>query len=279
MFGSMLSAFVIFYFKSASLTRSVVFILLLLALMVLNELPKVREYGVRMRYALYSFCLASFLIYFLPVVAGFINWILFFLALFLAAGLMWGLVRFTTRGEPVDQARINQERLGVPALIIYLVLIGSYLLKVIPPVPISMTFGGIYHKVEKNKETGEIDLYSLKPWYNFWSHGDADFKARPGDAIYCFVRIFSPARFDHTVNLAWYLKNAKGSYELQDTIPIEIRGGREEGFRGYVDKTHYQPGQWRVDVQTQDGRVIGDIHFSVEPDATTEDRIWMIERD
>ena len=277
MFGSMLSAFVIFYFKSASLSRSVVFLCLLIILMFLNEMPKVREYGVRLRVGLYSFCLASFLIYFLPVVAGFMNWVLFYAALFLAAFLMWGLVWVTTRGETPEEAKLNRERLGVPALIIYLVLLGSYLLKVIPPVPLSLEFGGIYHKVERNKETGKIELFSMKSWYNFWSHGDAHFGARPGDVIYCFVRIFAPARFDHTVRLEWFLKDARGRYIPQDNIPMEIHGGREEGFRGFVYKSHFQPGKWRVDVETQDERVIGSIFFSVEEDPSTDDRIWMVE--
>jgi len=279
MFGSMLSAFVIFYFKSASLTRSVIFLFLLVILMVLNELPQIREYGVRLRFALYSFCLASFFIYFLPVVAGFINWLLFFAALILAGLLMWGLVWLATRKESPEMLALNQQRLGVPALVIYMVLLASYLLKVIPPVPLAMTFGGIYHKVEKNKENGAIELYSLKPWYNFWSHGDSDFKMRAGDVIYCFVRIFAPARFDHTIKLGWSLKDAKGHYILQDKIPMEIHGGREDGFRGYVYKSHFQPGQWRVDVETQDERVIGNIYFKVEEDVSTDDRIWMVEHD
>jgi hypothetical protein len=41
-------------------------------------------------------------------------------------------------------------------------------------------------------------------------------------------------------------------------------GGREEGFRGYGVKTNYQPGDWKVQVETADGREIGRIYFDVE---------------
>jgi hypothetical protein len=58
LFGSLLSAYVIFYFKSASATRSVVFLLLVIVLMVLNELEFVRRQGVKLRVVLYSICLA-----------------------------------------------------------------------------------------------------------------------------------------------------------------------------------------------------------------------------
>jgi hypothetical protein len=278
LFGSMLSAFVIFYFKSASLTRSVTFFLLLVILMFLNEFPKVRRYGVRLRAALYSFCLTSFFVYFLPVLFGFLSPWLFLVAIVLSVGGTAALVFFATRGELPEIREKNAIRLGLPALLIQLIMVTSYFLKVIPPVPLSMTFGGIYHKVEKD-EAG-IKLYSLKPWYNFWSHGDRTFQARAGDVLYCFVRIFAPARFGHTVYLHWYLYDEHlGQYVEQDKIPMEIHGGREEGFRGYAYKSHYQPGDWRVDVETSDERVIGDIGFSVVADPSSDERVWMIEQD
>ncbi|HEX4922592.1 MAG TPA: DUF2914 domain-containing protein, partial [Bdellovibrionales bacterium] len=40
-------------------------------------------------------------------------------------------------------------------------------------------------------------------------------------------------------------------------------GGREEGFRGFTFKQNYQPGDWRVKIETTDGREIGRITFEV----------------
>jgi hypothetical protein len=51
---------------------------------------------------------------------------------------------------------------------------------------------------------------------------------------------------------------------LQDSIPIRILGGRQEGFRGYGMKSNYQPGKWKVHVETTDGREIGRIYFTLE---------------
>ena len=45
---------------------------------------------------------------------------------------------------------------------------------------------------------------------------------------------------------------------------VKIIGGREEGFRGYGFKASYQPGNWKVQIETNDGREIGRIYFELE---------------
>jgi len=86
------------------------------------------------------------------------------------------------------------------------------------------------------------------------------------------LSIFSPARFNDQVKLMWYLDTDKNGWTLQDTIPLTILGGREEGFRGYGMKSYYQPGEWRVIVETSDGREVGRINLTVETDDSTEPR-------
>ena len=98
----------------------------------------------------------------------------------------------------------------------------------------------------------------------FWRRGDENFEAQPGDRIYVFFRIFSPAHFADKVTMRWYWKPQGGGWKLQDSIPIDIVGGREQGFRGYGVKTNHQPGEWKVEVETTDGREIGRVYFTVE---------------
>ena len=66
--------------------------------------------------------------------------------------------------------------------------------------------------------------------------------------------------------MRWYWKPEGKRWELQDSIPIDIIGGRAQGFRGYGFKSNYQPGAWKVEVETTNRwtREIGRIYFVVE---------------
>jgi hypothetical protein len=93
--------------------------------------------------------------------------------------------------------------------------------------------------------------------------------------VYVFFRIFSPSRFADRVQVRWYWRagGGIGGWALQDAIPIDILGGREQGFRGYGFKSNYQPGSWKVQVETTDGREIGRIYFDLEL-AAQSPRMW-----
>ena len=95
-----------------------------------------------------------------------------------------------------------------------------------------------------------------------------DFVAQPPDRIYVAFRIFSPTRFSDQVVVNWYWKDNRLGWTLQDQVPIRIVGGRHEGFRGYGVKSNYQPGAWKVQVESADGREIGRVYFdlSVAPE-------------
>ena len=55
-----------------------------------------------------------------------------------------------------------------------------------------------------------------------------------------------------------------------DRIPIKISGGREGGYRAYSFKQRLDPGDWRVDVESQDGRIVGRVSVTVENQSETQ---------
>jgi hypothetical protein len=89
--------------------------------------------------------------------------------------------------------------------------------------------------------------------------------------------VFSPARFSDQVLLRWYRKGS--GWALQDSIPIRIVGGREAGFRGYGFKSNFQPGEWKVQVETADGREIGRVYFDLQAEPEAQPRSFTSELD
>jgi hypothetical protein len=170
------------------------------------------------------------------------------------------------------RGRGGRRNVLVPLGAVLVAFLAAYLFRVIPPVPLSIPYIGVYHGVERTAEG--FRLSHERPWWRFWHNGDQRFAAQPGDRVYVFFRVFSPANFSDQVLLRWHRRGALG-WALQDTIPIRIVGGREEGFRGYGFKGNYEPGEWKIQVETTDGREIGRIYFDLEaaPPAPRELRV------
>ncbi|HET8948661.1 MAG TPA: DUF2914 domain-containing protein [Candidatus Polarisedimenticolia bacterium] len=120
-------------------------------------------------------------------------------------------------------------------------------------------------------------LKHLRPWWKFWQHGDQDFAARQGDVVYCFARVFAPNGFKDAIFVHWWLKGTDGWID-QGRAKLDISGGRDNGFRAVATKKNYQPGRWRVEVETTDGRDLGVIKFDLTRDETTEPREFRVDR-
>jgi hypothetical protein len=68
-----------------------------------------------------------------------------------------------------------------------------------------------------------------------------------------------------TVYHHWYFRpHGNNPFIHADRIPVKISGGREAGYRAYTFKQQLDPGDWRVDVEAEDGRIIGRVTVSVE---------------
>jgi DUF2914 family protein len=260
--GTLLNLYAIFFFKSSSLLVSFSFLGVLVLLLLANETPRLKALGLPFKFALLSLCFLSFFALIVPTVIGSLGTVVFLTSILLGclplAGIAWWAMSRSAELRPRARRQIL-----VPLGIVLIAYLVSYLYKVTPPVPISIPFIGVYHWVERTEEG--YRLSHERPMWRFWHNGDQRFLAQPGDRVFVYFRIFSPSRFSDQVVMRWYMrKDEKDRWQLQDQIPIKILGGREQGFRGYGFKTNHQPGDWRVRVETTDGREIGRIHFSIE---------------
>jgi hypothetical protein len=269
-YGGLLSGYIIFYFKSTSFSRSLVFLTLIAALMVLNEMPQVRRWGALMRLGLYAFCVVSYLNYLLPVLIGRMGWLIFLGAWLLAGIVTYYVIKAVVRyaeNPPRMFRRLSWSPGGVLVLILAL-----YFFKLIPPVPLSLRHLGIYRAVEKVGDHYSL-TYRQPPWYEFWETDNRVFPARPGDQIFSFISVFAPRRFSHRIFIKWSKwEPRRNTWLVSDRLPIALTGGRNDGFRGFLRKENYDAGRWKVDVETDDERVLGTKTFWVEEDSSTGDR-------
>jgi hypothetical protein len=270
--GGLFSAYAIFYSQSASLTTTAVFFCLLVALLVGNEFLHDRLSNLKLLVSLYALVAFCFFTFFLPVVTGIMNSVMVVLGAVLSLGLALRLVELVYQRSP-HRSRTDVAKTCVPAVAVVAILVLFYFINWIPPVPLSLKFGGIYRQVER------VDgLYRLTfergAWYQAMKRSDNPF--RGAGPAYCFTAVFAPVDLKTTIYHRWQYRpgtsqrsSATRDFSTTDRIPIRISGGREGGYRVYTIKQHVPPGEWRVDVETDDGRVIGRVRFRVE--ATVEE--------
>lgn len=269
MLGTLLNSYTIFYFKSASSLTSFIFIALLIGLLIVNEFKRFGESQTKVHVAFWSLSLTSYLISLVPILVGFIGTIPFLLAIAASILIFVGACRLLLKKFQVSR-ELLKSHLVVPFAAIQVIFTVFYVAKVIPPVPLSVQYMGIYHDIKK--EHGEYQLIFTRSRWKFWQHGDQTFSARPGDSIYCFARIFSPSRFKDKLQIRWLYHDERHGWMPADAIPLQIEGGREEGYRSVTQKKNYQPGEWKVQVETMDNREVGHIRFAVEADTDATPR-------
>lgn len=272
LYGGLLSAYVVLYVRSSTLARPAVFLALLVAVMVLNEVPPLQRAGYRLRLGLYGFCLLSFLAYFVPILVGRIDAWVFGLSLLLSMAGVWQVAGWLV---PSDGRRVSARmRLCAPAAGVLGFIAVLYALGLIPPVPLSVQFHGIYHDVRREGTVYSL-VYEKPPAWRPWRRDSRPFERREGDRLHYFARVFAPSGFRHRVMIRWEVfEPSRDVWITTDRIPLNVVGGRTEGFRGAAVKANVRAGRWRVTAETEDGRAIATLSFRVEDDSRTDERQW-----
>ncbi len=258
--GSLLSVYSLFYLKSSSFFANFIFVFLLLVLLVLNETRWIKKSKIDVKLALFIICVFSFFSLLMPILLGFVGVFPFVLSILLTSGFIY--FYFFQINKKFTQHNLSKYQLAMPSLGVILFLIVFYLLELIPPVPLSISNLGVFHKIERYEQ--QYHLFFEKEWWQFWKKSSHPFVTEPADKIHLFVQVFSPARFSDQVIMHWSIKNKKGDWQTTDKIPLLIKGGREQGYRGFAVKQNYEEGDWKISIETTDGREIGRSYFSVQ---------------
>jgi len=261
-FGGLFSSYVIFYFKSASFTRTQFFFLILVLLWVGNEFLEQRLKNPALLAVLYCFCLFTFLAFFLPVIAAKVNARIFLLAGLISLAVSLSLFSIALLA---DRAEWRRRIRPIAAWIFCTILSVNilYFANLIPPVPLALKSAGIYHQVT-HTSAGYVVQYVPPRLFRFWKKWDDPFYFSQGERVYCYAAVFAPRGVHVPVCHVWSRK-ISGSWVQTDRIGFQISGGRDGGYRGYTSKGGITPGEWRVEVETERGQTLGRINFTVAP--------------
>jgi hypothetical protein len=266
-FGGLFSSYVIFYFKSASWTRTQFFFLILILLWVGNEFLQHRLGNPVLLATLYCFCLFSFFAFFLPVILAEVRMWIFLLAGFLS--LVISLITFALGLLiPPGDGRRRMKPIAAWICATWFTVNVLYFANLIPPVPLALKSAGVYHHIAKTRAGYEVE-YVSPPLYRFFRKWDNPFYWSPGESVYCFTAVFAPRKVRVPIVHIWSCKTGIGWVQT-DKIRFDISGGRDGGYRGYSRKNGALPGKWRVEVQTveegtQRSQILGNIEFTIIP--------------
>lgn len=261
-FGGLYSAYVIFYFKSATWGPTLLFLLILAGLLVANEFLDHHLRADGLRVALYALCAFSFLLFFVPVVTGYAGIGVFTLAAIgaaaAAAAVAW--LAWVTPDNPAAKA-LPRPMAGVAAMLGLLFVLD--LAGLIPPVPLALMGGGIFRGAARTPDGYEV-TYEAPPWWAPFRQDDRWFRYRKGDRVVCFSAIFAPTDMALSIAHVWERWDEEEGWVEMSRIPFSVTGGRDGGYRGWTVKKNVPPGQWRVRVVTEADRELGRYALTVD---------------
>ena len=263
--GGLFSAYVVFYFQSASFTKTFLFLGILVCLLIANEFLEKRLTNLYLLISLYFMASLSFFIFFIPVILNQISLGAFLSAGFLSLLLVGGIVFFLYK-KAVISDRPRLIKLIAPVLLLYALVNLFYWQNWIPPVPLSLKSGGIFHHASKDQQSDSFVLKFEKPkWHQIFKSSDDPFRYAHGDTVSCFTAIFAPAKLTQRVYHRWqkYVTDQE-KWTTTDHLGYDIIGFRDGGYRGITRKRNVSPGAWRVDVETEKGVLLGRINFDIE---------------
>ncbi len=260
--GGLFSAYVIYYTRSASFSEASLFLLVLVALLVANEVIWERIWSSYLLLGIYFLAVFCYLTFFLPTVLGTMGIEVFLGSGLLSAGIVIAIIFYLNTHNVFGTPRQFWGAVGIVGGLFGFVVL-FYVNHWIPPVPLALQEGGIYHDVKRQGDA-YVMRYQSPPWYRPWQTDDDPFHYTRADTVYCFTSVFAPTALQTDIYHHWqYYDSKQEAWVDTDRIGYKLIGGRQGGFRGFTFKNNVRLGTWRVTVETADGRPIGRVQFEV----------------
>ena len=154
--GGLSSAYVIYFSRSVSLSKTAAFFVILVFLLFANELFKKRISNKYLQFGAYFFVSFTFFSFMLPVFLARMNTFIFILAGLVSMATTLGLLLIIYNKSPSTRAEIKLPvMLGVLAAIYTMINI-FYYFNLIPPVPLALEKGMAAHKSHRRKISRDL---------------------------------------------------------------------------------------------------------------------------
>lgn len=251
LFGSLLSALFILYFKSSSYGLAWVVTLVLGVLLVANEFMEGEYRRFSLCWSMFGLCSILWCNFAFPFVFGSVHAIWFYLSTLLGATVTYVLYQ----RAPRHVGRIW------PVWLIAGLLMLAYRADMIPPVPLVKQAVVIAYELEKTPE-GYWMTVEKSPWWQFWRVDSDHFYLQPGQKLVCFSAVFAPQGLQTKLLHDWQKKIGEEWISVS-TPGFSLTGGRDSGYRGYTYKSNVTAGEWRVRIQTSTRQTIAIHAFTV----------------
>jgi len=262
--GGMFSGLVIFYSRSGSLYTSFPFMITLIILFIGNDFIQAKYKQITFQIIIFYIAIFSYSILITPIIVGKMGTLVFILGTILSFLLIYIYTNFLSlfvhKTFKKELPFVSKSITGIAVVFIIF-----YFLNIIPPIPLSLKDGSIAHLVEKTDNQEYKVIVEKAKWYRPFKDYAKVYHYKSGESIYAFSSVFTPTKIQGKIYHKWsYYDPENIRWVLTDTIPININGGRDGGFRGYSVKKYVRPGDWRVDITSEKGQVIGRLKFTVE---------------
>ncbi|MBP6869177.1 MAG: DUF2914 domain-containing protein [Candidatus Pacebacteria bacterium] len=258
--GSTLSGALIFYTKSSVLTVSWPFILLLATVFFGNEIFRNYRDHLAFQTTLFFFGFYIYLIFELPLLIKHLGLWVFALTSAIAIGTFL-IFLFTLYKVGEKRFKESVKKIALSSVGIVVLVSSAYVTGLIPPIPLALKEGAIFHHVTKIAGGYEIADEASRPWWEFW---DDTVHVSPGESLYAYSAVYAPISFDTTIVHRWeYYDTQKEAWVERSRLAFMVSGGRTQGYRGYSIRQNPEAGKWRVYIETPGGQVLGKLSFDV----------------
>jgi hypothetical protein len=249
--GSLFSALVVLYFRSAGHIWGFLVVLGLFGAMVYNELANQEKVVHELIWAIYCVSIIMLLNFLLPFLFKSVHPAWFYVSTAIGVGVVWGL-------RWVVNATYRSVR---GATIAAVVLVGLFLLGWIPPVPLVLenSFVGIDFQKADGEYTAQVEPPTLMERIGL---DDPTIRYRTGEKIAVLSAVSAPDGAEARVEHRWF-KHVDGAWKAYDEIGVSMRGGREQGWRFWTNKRNVSPGLWKVETALEGGSVMGYEEFEL----------------